>query len=109
MWMSFHGNGRFAILRMYWDGESTPSVEVPLGDLFASGWGMEMPITSLAGCVDPDIALSLYWLMPFRKSARVTIENSVRLKAEIGDWTKSSYIRAETVQPEVKSYKRLSI
>ena len=41
IWISYHGNGRFAILRMYWDGESTPSVEVPLGDFFASGWGIE--------------------------------------------------------------------
>src|SRR4051812_36116506 len=27
------------VLRMYWDGESTPSVEVPIGDFFGLGLG----------------------------------------------------------------------
>lgn len=27
---------RSAILRIYWDDEATPSVEVPVGDFFAS-------------------------------------------------------------------------
>ena len=40
---------RRAILRCYWDGEATPSVEVPLGDFFTlaqpcleSGWLLNM-------------------------------------------------------------------
>ena len=28
------------VLRMYWDGEKTPSVEVPLGDFFGLGWAI---------------------------------------------------------------------
>ena len=75
IWMTLHGNWRFSILRMYWDGESTPSVEVPLGDFFASGWGKFAPITSLAVCVNPAVGLNSYWEMPFRKSARITLEN----------------------------------
>ncbi|HTE18295.1 MAG TPA: DUF2961 domain-containing protein, partial [Armatimonadota bacterium] len=29
---------RQLVLRIYWDGEETPSVETPLGDFFCSGW-----------------------------------------------------------------------
>lgn len=32
-------NWRFYILKMYWDGEASPSVEVPLGDFFAMAGG----------------------------------------------------------------------
>src|SRR5262249_18361241 len=39
IWMTPTGHWRFQILRIYWDGEATPSVEVPLGDFFAAGWG----------------------------------------------------------------------
>ena len=39
IWMTPTGHWRFSILRFYWDGESEPSVEVPVGDFFACGWG----------------------------------------------------------------------
>ena len=32
-------NLKALVLRMYWDGESTPSVEAPLGDFFGLGLG----------------------------------------------------------------------
>ena len=38
IWMTPTGNYRYTILRFYWDGESTPSVEVPVGDFFASAY-----------------------------------------------------------------------
>jgi hypothetical protein len=66
---------RHNILRFYWDGEETPSVEVPLGDFFACGWGQYCQINSLPVCVNPGSAFSCYWTMPFRKKARVTMEN----------------------------------
>jgi hypothetical protein len=75
IWMTPTGNWRLTILRMYWDGESDPSVEVPVGDFFAMGWGKYAPITSLAICVNPGSAFNSYWPMPFRKSARITLEN----------------------------------
>jgi hypothetical protein len=68
-------NLRFAILRFYWDSEATPSVEVPIGDFFASGWGRYGQISSLAVCANPLRGYNSYWQMPFRKSARVTLEN----------------------------------
>jgi len=75
IWMTPTGNWRFSILRMYWDGETTPSVEVPVGDFFGAGWGTFAQLTSLAVCVNPGSAFNCYWEMPFRKSARITLEN----------------------------------
>ena len=66
---------RFYILRFYWDGETEPSVECPLSDFFACGWGQYAPITSLPVCVNPGSAFNCYWTMPFRKKAKITIEN----------------------------------
>jgi len=66
---------RFNILRFYWDDEAEPSVEVPLGDFFACGWGRYCQINSLAVCVNPGSAFNCYWNMPFRKKAKITMEN----------------------------------
>jgi len=67
---------RFNILRFYWDGEASPSVEVPLGDFFACGWGKYCQINSLPVCVNPGSAFNSYWQMPFRKKARITMEST---------------------------------
>ncbi|MCX7009369.1 MAG: DUF2961 domain-containing protein, partial [Kiritimatiellaeota bacterium] len=75
IWMTPTGNWRTSILRFYWDGETTPSVECPVGDFFACGWGKYCQINSLAVCVNPGSAFNCYWPMPFRTSARVTLEN----------------------------------
>jgi hypothetical protein len=75
IWMTPSGHLRFSILRIYWDGESEPSVEVPIGDFFACGWGQYAQVSSLAVCVNPGSGLNSYWEMPFRKSARMTLEN----------------------------------
>ena len=69
------GHWRFSILRVYWDGETTPSIEVPVGDFFASGWGKYGQISSLAVAVNPGSAFNCYWAMPFRKSCRITMTN----------------------------------
>ena len=66
---------RLFILRFYWDGEENPSVEVPMGDFFACGWGKYCQINSLPVCVNPGSAFNSYWVMPFRKSAKITMEN----------------------------------
>jgi hypothetical protein len=75
IWMTPTGNWRFSILRMYWDGEAEPSVEAPVGDFFAMGWGRYAHINSLPVCVNPGSAFNAYWVMPFRKKAKITIEN----------------------------------
>ena len=78
IWMTPTGNWRTAILRFYWDGEADPSVEVPVGDFFASGWARRdnCPFfSSIPVCVNPGSAFNCYWQMPFRKNCRITLEN----------------------------------
>ncbi len=75
IWMTPTGNWRFSILRFYWDDQEQPSVECPVGDFFACGWGKFSPISSLAVCVNPGSAFNCYWFMPFRKRCRITMEN----------------------------------
>ena len=76
IWMTPTGNWRHSILRFYWDDETEPSVECPVGDFFACGWGKYCQINSLAVCVNPGSAFNCYWQMPFRKKARITMENA---------------------------------
>ena len=85
IWMTPTGNWRFAILRIYWDGQEQPSVEVPLGDFFCCGWGTDdgrnhmrenfRQLSSLAVCVNPGSAFNCYWEMPFRERCVITVEN----------------------------------
>jgi len=75
IWMTPTGNWRYSVLRFYWDDETTPSVEVPVGDFFCMGWGKFAPVTSLAVVVNPGSGLNCYWPMPFRKKCRITMEN----------------------------------
>jgi hypothetical protein len=78
IWMTPTGNYRHTILRFYWDGEDTPSVEAPIGDFFASAYtnfNTFAAINSLAVCVNPGNAFNCYWEMPFHKHCRITVEN----------------------------------
>jgi len=75
IWMTPTGNWRHSIIRFYWDDEPEPSIECPVGDFFACGWGKYCQINSLAVCVNPGSAFNCYWPMPFRKKARITFEN----------------------------------
>ena len=75
IWMTPTGNWRFSVIRMYWDGETTPSVECPVGDFFCMGWTKYSPLQSLAVAVNPGSAFNCYWTMPFRKHCRITMEN----------------------------------
>ncbi len=75
IWMTPTGNNRFNILRIYWDGEEKPSVECPAGDFFACGMGQYVGVNSMAVCVNPKSGFNCYWVMPFRKSFKITMTN----------------------------------
>jgi len=75
IWMTPTGNWRFSILRFYWDDETTPSIEVPVGDFFGMAFNTYAPLNSLAVTVNPGSAFNCYWKMPFRKKCRITLEN----------------------------------
>ena len=63
------------VLRMYWDGNSKPSVETPVGDFFGLNLGQYFVYQSAFLNVSPIRALNCYFAMPFRKSARITVTN----------------------------------
>ncbi|WP_339651395.1 glycoside hydrolase family 172 protein [uncultured Salegentibacter sp.] len=75
MWMTPTGNWRHTIMRIYWDGEEEPSVEVPVGDFFGMGWGEYAPLNSQPITVNPGSAFNSFWPMPFRKKFKITMEN----------------------------------
>jgi len=66
---------RNCILRIFWDGEKTPSVEVPVGDFFCCGHALRTEINSIPVAVNPSGGFNSYWPMPFAKSARIEVEN----------------------------------
>jgi D-arabinan exo alpha-(1,3)/(1,5)-arabinofuranosidase (non-reducing end) len=75
IWMTVTGHWRHNILRIYWDGSDQPSVECPVGDFFACGWGAFAQVSSLAVCVNPGSGFNCYWEMPFRSNCRMTLTN----------------------------------
>jgi hypothetical protein len=68
------------VLRMYWDGENSPSVETPIGDFFGLGLGDYFLYQSIPLSVGADQAMNSYFPMPFQKHARVTVTNEGSLK-----------------------------
>ncbi len=72
---------RDLVLRMYWDGETDPSVEVPFGDFFGLGHGRPRFFQSLMICVNPGTGVvgtfgfNSYFPMPFAEGARLTLTN----------------------------------
>src|SRR4051794_26297735 len=75
IWCTGRPVSRDAILRIYWDDQAQPSVECPLGDFFTQGWGTFAQVSSLPVAVNPHRGLNCFWPMPFRESARLTLEN----------------------------------
>jgi D-arabinan exo alpha-(1,3)/(1,5)-arabinofuranosidase (non-reducing end) len=75
---------RALVLRFYWDDEITPSVEAPIGDFFAIGHdGYPHLVSSLSVTVGPYRGCNCYWQMPFRTSARVTLQNEGQKDANV--------------------------
>ena len=59
---------------MWWDGEDTPSIEVPLGDFFGMGHALTRPFSAaaLAMSAQDGKALNCFFAMPFSHGARIT-------------------------------------
>ncbi|MBW2255329.1 MAG: DUF2961 domain-containing protein [Deltaproteobacteria bacterium] len=63
-----------AVLRVYWDGESDPSIETPLGDFFGASFGRPRRLVS-AHLVITGGAYLCRFEMPFNTGARIEVEN----------------------------------
>ena len=72
---------RDLVLRIYWDDEDVPSVETPLGDFFCCGFAKRQKVLSIPINVNPSGGMNCYFPMPFRRHAKIVVEN--RCPAEI--------------------------
>jgi len=70
------------VLRMYWDGEATPSVESPVGDFFGLGLGDYHLYESIPLSVGGNKALNCFFPMPFQKHARITVTNEGAIRTD---------------------------
>jgi Protein of unknown function (DUF2961) len=70
------------VLRMYWDGESAPSVETPVGDFFGLGLGDYFLYQSRPLAVAAEKALNSFFPMPFQKRAVITVTNEGQRKVD---------------------------
>ena len=76
IWMTFHPKMyRDVILRVYWDGQEHPSIQAPVGDFFCNSWKTRQNVLSQPMNVNPMGGMNCYFPMPFRKNARITVEN----------------------------------
>ncbi|NQT01265.1 MAG: DUF2961 domain-containing protein, partial [Planctomycetes bacterium] len=64
---------RELVLSIHWDGESRPSVWVPLGDFFGSAAGVNKYKSLPLGMTDE--GFYCYWYMPFKKRALIKLTN----------------------------------
>jgi hypothetical protein len=84
IWMTTHTqHWRQLLLRIYWDDDPNPAVEVPAGDFFCNGWGTFSQVSSLPIAVNPHGGFNSYWSMPFRRAALITIENVGAIDATV--------------------------
>jgi Protein of unknown function (DUF2961) len=72
------------VLRAYWDGNTKPSVEAPIGDFFGLNLNSYVIYTSEYLACSPGKSLNCYFAMPYRASARLTVTNEG--KQEVGSF-----------------------
>ncbi len=75
IWMTINGSWRAAILRVTWDDQPHPSIEVPVADFFCCGWERFAQVSSLMVCTNPANGFNSYWEMPFRTRAQMSLTN----------------------------------
>jgi len=78
MWFPNDDYLRRVVLRFYWDGCNEPSIECPIGDFFGLGHAKRKNFVTAVLQMSPEDGrgFNCYWPMPFRKSARLEVENS---------------------------------
>jgi hypothetical protein len=70
------------VLRAWWDRESSPSIESPIGDFFGLGLGEYYTYQSALVAVAPIKALNAYFKMPFANRARITVSNQGSIRTD---------------------------
>jgi hypothetical protein len=94
---------RGILLRITFDDQDRPAVEVPAGDFFGTAPGINN-YQSLPSGVLPDGTLYSHWVMPFEQSATVELENTTAdtivldttAEHQVRPWTEASlYFHAQ--------------
>ena len=85
IWMTLANEGfvveknayRKIVVRMYWDGETEPSVQAPLGDFFGMGHAMTKNFVSAPLQMSPQDGqgFNCWWPMPYAEGAKITVTN----------------------------------
>lgn len=89
---------RDVVLRIWWDGEKTPSVEAPLCDFFCDPNGALERVDS--ALVNKKRGWNCYFPMPFARSARVEVAMDSK-RYPNADWSQApcySYVHYRTLQ-----------
>jgi len=91
---------RKIVLRAWWDGETEPSIECPIGDFFGIGHGIVKNFWSLPLQMSPQAgrAFNCWFPMPFATSARFEIENES--SSETSVYFYIDYERYTQLEPE---------
>jgi D-arabinan exo alpha-(1,3)/(1,5)-arabinofuranosidase (non-reducing end) len=86
IWFTINSSDRMhlknLILRAWWDGESSPSIESPIGDFFGLGLGEYYTYQSALLSVAPMKALNCYFQMPFASAAKITLTNEGKIRTD---------------------------
>jgi hypothetical protein len=92
---------RSTVLQVTFDGQQT--VRVPVGDMFSSSVRLNA-FEDFARTVDKDGTMTCRWVMPYQKTAQVTLVNTgktpvaAKMRATVGDWQwddRSMYFHAD--------------
>ena len=62
-------------LKMFWDGETKPAVDVPMGDFFVYNLGKDVPFQSEFFSSGEGRSFNCFIPMPFRKHAKIILTN----------------------------------
>lgn len=74
---------RNMILRIYWDGQETPSVEVPIGDFFGVAHGLQRHLITRYITMQDGRGFNCHFPMPFQKHTKITVENDSDSEIEL--------------------------
>lgn len=112
MWFTFLGPGRQSwapqgsanhqelLLRVTYDGQERPAIEVPFGDFFANCFGKRTEVISVPVIVEDGDSYNCFWRMPFRKSIRIEVVNQSQKQLNLLyyniDWIKKASLPADT-------------
>jgi len=66
---------RSLVIRAWWDGQTHPSIECPIGDFMGFAHGKVMAYHSAIHSLGQNVAMNIWLPMPFAKNARITLTN----------------------------------